>query len=318
MTTPMATFYAAFYDSHAHLVADDQARYPRNVMPPNPLSPKRLPGTIGRPGGHHGADPIHETPDVARMLRWMREMNVIGAAAVQKKLIYRFDNSYILDACDLYPDVLTPVVILDAEDDATPGLLRNWTRDNGLASVRLFGYRQPDGTTPWLNSERAFRTWDAARDLGLVVDLEIICQGGGALAIPIVLDLVKRYPQVPIVLDHLLEPLITEPNFGFDDRHAQLARQTSVFYKFTSINLDILRESNIDAPAFLRRAVDLFGADKIMWGSDIGTSSGTYKDMVERMISASSRLTEAEREAVWSNTARRVFVRGGKRDAARR
>jgi predicted TIM-barrel fold metal-dependent hydrolase len=66
----------------------------------------------------------------------------------------------------------------------------------------------------------------------------------------------------------------------------------------------------------LRRAVDMFGADHVMWGSDIGTSSGTYKDMVRRMLDASRLLTADERLAVWHDTGRRVFVKGGHRAGA--
>ena len=64
-----------------------------------------------------------------------------------------------------------------------------------------------------------------------------------------------------------------------------------------------------------RRAVDLFGADRVMWGSDIGTSSGTYKDMVQRMIAASDLLTPEEQRKVWHDTGRRVFAKGGHKGA---
>lgn len=301
-------------DSHAHLVADDETRYPRNPMPRSPYVPPRLPGTVGRPGGHHGPNPIHEVPDVARMLRWMAEENVQGAIAVQKRLIYRYDNSYILDSSDRHPDTFLPMVILDAEDDATPDLLRRWTRDHGLCSTRIFGYQLPDGSTPFLDSERALRTWAAAQELGLVVDIEVICKEGGAVAVPRLLDLANAFPDVPIVLDHMLEPHVTDPGLGLGAEHERLAPLERIFFKFTSINLDILRESNVDARAFLRRAADLFGADRIMWGSDIGTSSGTYKDMVARVVAATEHLTPEERRAVLADTARRVFVRGGRRN----
>ncbi|SIR76625.1 Predicted metal-dependent hydrolase, TIM-barrel fold [Pseudacidovorax sp. RU35E] len=234
-----------------------------------------------------------------------------GAVAVQKRLIYGYDNSYILDSCRLYPDTFASLVILDAEDPATPGLLRMWTANNQLAGVRLFGYRQPDGSTPWLNSPEALRTWQAAQELGLVVDLEVICQNGGAVVIPMLLDLVERFPDVPVVLDHLLEPRVADQDFGFAAGYERLAAHPRIFYKFTSINLDILRESGVDAAAFLRRAVDLFGARQLMWGSDIGTSSGTYKDMVARAVAATSHLDDGERATLLNETGRRVFVRGG-------
>jgi predicted TIM-barrel fold metal-dependent hydrolase len=117
---------------------------------------------------------------------------------------------------------------------------------------------------------------------------------------------------VRIVLDHLLEPEMEEgEHFGLDERYEKLAGHERIFFKFTSINLDICREAGIPANKVLRRAVDLYGADHVMWGSDIGTSSGTYKDMVQRMLDASDLLTPAEQRAVWHDTGRRVFVKGG-------
>lgn len=305
------------FDSHAHLVADDQVRYPRNPMQRAPDAPYRPPGVIGRPGGHHGPNPIHEVPDVSRMLGWMREENVDGAVAVQKRMIYRFDNSYILDSSDAHPDVFSAVVILDAEDPATPDLVRRMIRDHGLAGLRLFGGRKPDGSMPWLNSPQALKSWEVVNEAGLVMDLEVLSQGGGGPSIPALIELVERYPDVRLVLDHLLEPEMEEgEHFGLDERYEKLAGRERVFWKFTSINLDICREAGVPADKVLRRAVDLFGADHVMWGSDIGTSSGTYKDMVQRMLDASRLLTPEEQRLVWHDTGRRVFVKGGHKAAA--
>ena len=308
----MSTPRPLLFDSHAHLVADDQARYPRNPMQRAADAPYRPPGVIGRPGGHHGPNPINEVPDVAPMLRWMQEENVDGAVAVQKRMIYRYDNSYILDSSDAHPEVFSAVVILDAEDPATPDTVRRWVREHGLAGLRLFGGRKPDGSMPWLNSPNALRSWEAVNEAGIVMDLEVLSQGGGGPSIPAILELYERFPNVRIVLDHLLEPEMEEgEHFGLDERYETLAGHDRIFFKFTSINLDICREAGIPANKVLRRAVDLYGADHVMWGSDIGTSSGTYKDMVQRMLDASDLLTPAEQRAVWHDTGRRVFVKGG-------
>jgi len=306
MTVPL------LFDSHAHLVADDQQRYPRNPMQRAADAPYRPPGVIGRPGGHHGPDPINEVPDVSRMLRWMKEEHVDGAVAVQKRMIYRYDNSYILDSSDGHPDTFSAVVILDAEDPATPDTVRGWIRDHGLAGLRLFGGRKPDGSMPWLDSPQALKSWEAVNEAGLVMDLEVLSQGGGGPSIPAIIALSERFPDARIVLDHLLEPEMDEgEHFGLDERYEQLAGRARIFFKFTSINLDICREAGIPANKVLRRAVDLFGADHVMWGSDIGTSSGTYQDMVQRMIAASDLLTPEEQRAVWHDTGKRVFIKGG-------
>ena len=310
----MTTTRPLLFDSHAHLVADDQTRYPRNPMQRAADAPYRAPGVIGKPGGHHGPNPINEVPDALRMLQWMKDENVDGIVAVQKRMIYRYDNSYILDSSDKYPDLFCAVVILDAEDAGTPALVRQYTRENGLAGVRLFGGRKADGSMPWLNSPNALKTWDVAQELGLVMDLEVLSEGGGGPSIPAIIELTRKYPDIRLVLDHLLEPEMEEgEHFGLDERYEKLAGEKNIYFKFTSINLDICREADIPAGKVLRRAADMFGADHLMWGSDIGTSSGTYKDMVQRFLDAAVSLSPAELRAVGHDTGKRVFVKGGAR-----
>lgn len=300
------------FDAHAHLVADDQSRYPRNPMQRAADAPYRPPGVIGRPGGKHGPNPINEIPDASRVLRWMEEGNVDGIVAVQKRMIYRYDNSYILDSSDAHPDLFSAVVILDAEDAGTPDLVKRWIRDHGLAGLRLFGGRKPDGSMPWLNSPAALRSWAVAQEAGIVMDLEVLAQGGGGPSIPAIIDLARSHPDVRLVLDHLLEPEMDEgEHFGLDERYEKLAQCPNIFFKFTSINLDICREADIPADKVLRRAVDLYGADRLMWGSDIGTSSGTYREMIDRFLDAAAVLTHEELKAVGHDTGRRVFVKGG-------
>ncbi|CAB3848442.1 amidohydrolase family protein [Achromobacter deleyi] len=297
------------FDSHAHLVADDQTRYPRNPMKRSPLAPPRPPGVIGLPGGKHGDHPINEIPDVSRMLPWMRQAGVEGAVAVQKRMVYRYDNRYILDSSDAHPDTFSAVVILDAEDAGTPDLIRSYIARHDLVGVRLFGGREADGSMPWLDSPRALQAWAVANEHGIVMDIEVLAAGGGGPSVPAIIALARRHPRLRVVLDHMLEPEAEDANFGLDERFEPLAAEPNIYFKFTSINLDLYREAGLPANQALRSAVDLFGADRIMWGSDIGTSSGTYQDMVQRMLAATALLTDAERDAVLYQTGKRVFAK---------
>ena len=102
-----------------------------------------------------------------------------------------------------------------------------------------------------------------------------------------------------------------QDHFGLDERYETLAPIANMSFKWTSINLDICREAGIPAEKVLRRATDMYGADRIMWGSDIGTSSGTYEDMVQRALDSAKLLNDAEKQALFRDTGRRVFVKGG-------
>ena len=300
------------YDSHAHLVSDDLARYPRNPFriirkagDGPAIRPPFGPGTVGIPGGMHGPHPVNEKPTAEMMHTWMAQENVVGIAAVQKGMIYGTDNSYIVDAAALFPDEMKAVVILDPEMPGTPALARDLAA-RGAASIRFFPVNVADKPA-WLRAPAAMRVWTLCAELGLVVDLEAPPYDAPAM-MPVVEEMADRFPALPIVLDHLFMPDVTAPDHGMDARFAGLAARGNVHLKWTSLIMDVTREQGVAPEAVLHRAVDCFGADRIMWGSDIGTSSGTYREMVRRAIDSTALLNDEARRKVLHDTGRRVFA----------
>lgn len=297
------------YDSHAHLVSDDLVRYPRATIE---IKADRLPpgsqfgpGIVGLPGGMHGPNPINEKPTAEKLHAWMQEENVVGIAAVQKGLIYRTDNSYIVDAADLFPDEMRAVIIIDPAEEKTLPMIREYAA-RGITGVRFFPIRVRDKVA-WLSSPEAVAVWALADELGLVVDIEGP-QTEAEVLIPLIESMADRFQKLRIVLDHIYMPVVTDPDFGIGPAFEGFAARDNIFVKWTSLNMDIIRERGIAPEAVLRRAVDFFGADKVMWGSDIGTSSGTYKEMVQRALDSTRLLTTEERRKVLHDTGRRVFT----------
>jgi predicted TIM-barrel fold metal-dependent hydrolase len=290
------------FDAHAHLRSEDQSRYPRVVNPPGAASPS------GPPNG--GAN--SETPQVDRVLRWMDECGVAAGAAVQHRATYGYDNSYILECSDLHPDRLAPVTVLNAEDPATPALIRELARHHGLAGVRLTGPRAVSGSYPWLDSTQALETWSVINELGLVMDLMFLPPGNSPPALAELLPLVPRFPKARVVLDHVAWPdPAGAPDYGIDKAHRELAAHRNIYYKFTTINIDRLAAANLPAADTLRHVVDIYGADHVLWGSDIGNSAGTYAEMVHKIVVAAARLTAAEQQQVLHDTGSAVYARGG-------
>lgn len=292
------------FDAHAHLRSEDRTRYPRVATPPAAGGPPGPPN-----GGAHG-----ETPEVDRVLHWMDENGVAGGAAVQHRATYGFDNSYILDSTDRHPDRLVPVTVLNAEDPATPDVVRSLVKQHGLAGMRLTGMRAADGTFPWLDSSQALRTWEVINELGLVMDLMTTPPGNSPLAIAELLKLAPRFPQTRLVLDHVAWPDAQgAPDFGIDEPHRELAAHKNVYYKFSTINIDLLAAAQVPATDMLRHVVDTYGADHVLWGSDIGNSAGTYAEMVRKIVASAAKLTTGEQQQVLHDTGHAVYVRGGLR-----
>ena len=287
------------FDAHAHLKSDDLTHYPR--VPPAPPGPGPAPPV-----------PTSETPEVVRVLRWMDQMGVEGAAAVQHRGTYGYDNRYILDSADQYLGRLVPVVVLDPMDPQTPAMVRHLIAQHGLGGVRLTGAQGADGTFAWLESAPAQATWAAVNEGGLIMDLMTVPPGSSPAALSAYARLALRYPRARLVLDHCAWPdAVGPPDYGIGAAHRALASYRNIYYKFTTVNLEALRLAQIPARDALRHIVATYGADHVMWGSDIGNSAGLYSEMVSRIVAASAGLRSAERRQFLHDTGRAVLVRGG-------
>src|SRR6202035_583906 len=82
-------------DTHVHVIADDEARYPLN------------------PSGVTGAWYRDDPCSVERLVDLMDGASVDAAVLVQGISAYRFDNRYTLDAAARHPDRCTSVVCVD-------------------------------------------------------------------------------------------------------------------------------------------------------------------------------------------------------------
>jgi uncharacterized protein GlcG (DUF336 family)/predicted TIM-barrel fold metal-dependent hydrolase len=265
------------------------------------------------PGGAAAAGE-REKPEINRLLGLMEENGVDGGIAVQKKGTYGFDNSYILDAAAEHGDKMLPVAVLDAEDVNTDDLVEYWASQKELAGVRFTGHVSEDGSMPWLNSRQALKAWAVADKYGLVVELMCGPPGGSPEFINVVNTLAETYKNARIVLDHIGFPNPEGgPDFGIDALYQSLAAHDNIYYKFTTINIHNLQavDPSLSEAELLRRAVDVYGADHIMWGSDVGNSVGLYDELVGMMVEATSLLTDAEKQAVMHDTGKRVLIGGG-------
>jgi L-fuconolactonase len=288
------------FDAHAHLKSDDVHHYPR-VPAPAPMP------------GPPPPQPTSETPEVVRVLRWMDQNGVAAGAAVQHRSTYGVDNRYLLDSTDQYRTRLVPVVVLDAEDPKTPDLVRQLIGQHGLAGVRLTGPRGSASAMSWLSSPAAHRTWAVVNETGLAMDLMTLPPGLSVEALAEYGRLAQQYPQARLVLDHCGWPIADgPPHYGLDDAHRALIAHRNIYFKFTTVNLEALRVVQVSARDALRHYVAVIGAERLLWGSDIGNSAGLYAEMVSRIVQASAGLGKRERRQVLHDTAASVFVAGGR------
>ncbi len=290
------------FDTHAHILSADHARYPPSAE------------------GRSSATPPYP---VEQLLADMDASGVRCACAVQRFHYYFTDNSYVLDASRPHPQRLCPVVMLDGLDDEAPAKLRALAKRQRLGALRLATLHHTRYDTAWLNSPSAMRLWEEAAKLGLPVAVI-----GYVRHLPYnlaALDMIaEMFPETPIVIDHLGMPhgpvqfldAISEgkplpfpgpPDYAIPHALLALRARRNVHYKLTGINLEYLDAMRVDASQFVRRFVADFGAERVLCGTDIGQTRGPYARIVGEIRQSLALLDELEREAVLSGTAERVF-----------
>jgi L-fuconolactonase len=131
--------------------------------------------------------------------------------------------------------------------------------------------------------------------------------------LPELAELVDRCPQVTFVLDHLGKPAIHRgrQESWFDDLLA-LARRPNIVAKLSGLTTEADREHwrPPDIAPYLSHAIDAFGPDRCMFGSDwpVATLSTTYERWLDLVLDATADLTDAQRAAILAGTAGRVYL----------
>jgi predicted TIM-barrel fold metal-dependent hydrolase len=278
------------FDSHAHLVSDNFARYP-----PTPLS-----GTLDRK--------LDDPMTAEKLLRLMDRQGIERAVAVQRAHVYGYNNEYVCDAAASYPDRLVAVCCIDAAADNAAERARHWLIARGAAGLRITEPFKGSGIG-WFASPAARAVWKLVDELGVSLCLHMY-RWNRIETLAALPPLLTEFPRVAVVLDHASN-LVAEagaPDFGVDAELAALARFPQVYQKFTSINFARLATQNQPLAPVVTRVVKEFGADRVMWGSDVAQSAGSYAELVAMANDSVKTLDATQQQAMLYDTGANVYA----------
>jgi predicted TIM-barrel fold metal-dependent hydrolase len=269
-------------DAHVHVVASDTARYPL------------------RPGGFGRDWWTGRAVDAAAVTRDLDAAGVDRAVIVQAVGPYGNDNRYAADVVAASGGRFALVVAIDTEAADPAAELAALVDGGNVAGVRVAAFA---GEAPWMTDGRGAAVWDAAAGCG--TNLVVACL---ARHVPALAALVRRRPDVTVVLDHCAFPdLDGGPPYERAAPLLDLAHFDAVHPKVTTIVLRAA-ESAGGARALLATLVDTFGAGRVCWGSDHPqTYEVGYAQMVRLASDATGALDTGARAAVLDTTARRLW-----------
>lgn len=296
------------FDTHAHVLSADRDAYPFGPLRGGAVAP---------------VNPV--VFPVEELVRQMGGCGIDRACLVQRATLYGYDNSYALAAAAQFPDRFAPVVVLDAQEEASQHELRRLAGVHRVGGLRIVAPGLSKNDTSWLDSPEALEYWAVAEELGLPVTV-ILYWLNNAAGRAALLKLVRRF-SIPILLDHTALPHPSTPekkiceangydcsipggaDFGIGELLAGFDDLSHVHFKVTDINFDRLEEAGLDAAHFVRVLADRFGAERLIWGSDVGQSPAPYQEKIDRLHHAGALLSDSERAAFFGGNAQRIYAR---------
>ncbi|EGI76215.1 amidohydrolase 2 [Hylemonella gracilis ATCC 19624] len=273
-------------DIHPHIISDDEKRYP-----PAPLFGKRSDWSQERPS------------TVEALIAAMDKAGVAKAAVVHSSTTYGFDNSYVVDGCNQYKHRLVAVGSVDMLADDVPAVIKGWA-GKGLAGLRIFtGGSTKDFDPSELDNPKSFKAWEVCAELGLPM-----CIQTGPIGLPQVRMLAEKFPKVNIILDHLGRPDVLDgPPYKNARSLFDLADLPNLFMKLTPRIFGDVKKDKASAETFFPRVVQVFGAQRMAWGSNFPTSPGLLSEILATAQDGLACLSAEDRAWIFGKTAQRLY-----------
>jgi predicted TIM-barrel fold metal-dependent hydrolase len=245
-----ATDKSPVIDTHMHVWAKkDSVRYP-----------------FPYPYGNDFKGPPHDAT-VEMLIDDMDQHGCTHSVLVQ--VIYHgWDNTYIADCAQQYPDRLRAHGLIDPTDPNVADKLEFWMKEHGLHGMRFSAIYYQNGShggDGWITSSDAHRLWRTAARLGAIFNFFIAPE-----QLPKLATMVKAHPDVPVIIDHFSQLDLgaenAEPNVK---RLLAMAQYPSVRVKISELT-SISKSGEYpfsDAWPVVKRLYETFGPERLLFGT---------------------------------------------------
>lgn len=276
-------------DAHALIRADDAARYPFAPLGPPLELHEREQGTTA-----------------AQLLEALDAQGVERAILVQRGRLYGYDNRYVCDSAAAHPRRLQFVCQVDPSDPDCARRTQEWIR-RGAAGVR---FMEPvkGATLAWLDGAGARNVWRVACEAGVPIGAHFF-PWNRAAGLELLARLLSELLPRALVLDGLAGSAVDAgpPDFGIDAPLRTVMAFPCTYLKLTTMTLMRLAAAKLAASALLRRLAELFGTDRLLWGSDVLAPGQRYESAVALCLEASAGLAPRDRERLLHGTAAALY-----------
>ena len=233
----------------------------------------------------------------------MDKAGVDKAAIVQSSTCYGYDNSYLVDSVAKHRERFTAVGSVDVAQADAPQRIREWVK-RGVSGLRLFTGGSTQAFDPSsLDDPRTFPSWDLCGEFGLSMAIQTDPSGLTQVA-----GLAKRFPRVRIVLDHLGRPDVTDgPPYKRASSLFGLAPFENIFLKLTPRIFADAKKGAASPETLFPRVVQVFGSNRLAWGSNFPASEGRLKANLETATRSLASISSEDQAWIFAKTAQTLY-----------
>ena len=240
-----------------------------------------------------------------------RALGGMDAIGVTKALVTSFhlyhDISYPLKAASLYPHRFAVVPHVELTTPSPEDLMSRYADQPSIVAIRISLMGKAD--------ENFKRLYEGSYDnlLGAIANTGLPLMVLAAGEVKAVAWIAKRYPGLQLIVDHL--GMIQGPNREPPENRFSGIEDLISLASISSISVKVSGVPTLSRDTYpfgdllpqLRRVINAFGADRMMWGSDFGRTRPlhTYADALN-YLKFTDALSEEERKSLLSTTVARL------------
>lgn len=248
----------------------------------------------------------------------------VDQAVLLQGPFYGENNDYVRDAVRRWPDRFVGAAYGDPRAPRARELFLRAVEGDGfrILKVEMSVATGLVGLYPdlELDDETMGWIWDEAARRHLVVTLDLGAVGSASYQTAALRRVVERHPDLRVVIAHLAQPPIGREDAEILDRlwreQIELGRFPNVWFDLSALPAYGVHQEYPypDAIRYIRRASDLIGAGKLMWGTDAPglLCQATYLQLRDLVARHCVWLSDQQRADVLGRTAARVYSLKGR------
>tara|TARA_Y100000590_G_scaffold268735_1_gene301784 strand:+ start:133 stop:963 length:831 start_codon:yes stop_codon:yes gene_type:complete len=240
-------------------------------------------------------DPLFAPIEQARVTLGIHGVDI---GVLMQPLPYLWDHSYLLDALSQYGDRFIGVAHLNPDDPSSLEELKSFC-SAGIQGIQLYGSILGES----LSAQSTLKLCDQAASMDAVVCLQICLAH-----IPAVEQLASILPEVTFIVNHDATAVSYPEGWAHILTLSQFGNVFLGLSHFSKSYPENTAASSL-SPAIARNAVDSFGADRLLWGSNFpaALTQGGYQGALDFVRTGIPSLNDADLSALLGGTASNIW-----------